>query len=288
MQNACATTTATIRHGGPCEDGYITVGNVVVPIIDRKAVDASTQTVQNACRRANNVFERGRMTRADAVDATTHSRRGSAASRDTVRVTVAIADSHSTRGSAASRDTVRVPITVADSHSTRGSSASRDTVRVTFTVADSHSTRGSAASRDTVRVTITVADSHSTRGSAASRDTVRVTIYVAEHPATAMPLAVRGGRRVERHSPLSRDEPRNPIWVCARVCMTASTHIITASDRYRRRRLRRVRAVHATSVAQARSTQQTHEDFSRRPKKVERRRTLGGDSVCAVHMVRGE
>jgi len=136
------------------------------------------------------------MTRADAVDATTHTRRGSAASRDTVRVTVA--------------------------------------------VADSHSTRGSALSRATVRVTITIAHSHSTRGSAASRDTVRVTITVAEHPATAMPLAVRGGRRVERRSPLFMDDPRNPIWVRARVCITASTRIITASDRYRRRRLRRV------------------------------------------------
>jgi len=153
MQNACATTTATIRHGGPCEDGYITVGNVVVPIIDREAVNASTQTVQNASRRANNVLARGRMTRADAFDAKTHTRTGSAASRDTVSVTVA--------------------------------------------VADSHITRGSAASRDTVRVTLAVADSHSTRASASSPDTVRVTITVAEHPATAMPLAVRGGRRVE-------------------------------------------------------------------------------------------
>jgi len=72
MQNVCATTTAPVGNGGPCEYECITVTNLVVPIINRAAVSFSAQTVQNASRSANNVFACGTMTRADAVDANIH------------------------------------------------------------------------------------------------------------------------------------------------------------------------------------------------------------------------
>jgi len=75
------------------------------------------------------------------------------------------------------------------------------------------------------------ATTDSRRHTAAILDTVRVTVVIVESPATAIPLAVRGGRGVERRSLLHRDDRSNPIWVLADARMKTARILGTARER---------------------------------------------------------
>jgi len=75
------------------------------------------------------------------------------------------------------------------------------------------------------------ATTDSRRHTAAIFDTVHVTVVIVESPDTAIPLAVRGGRGVERRSLLYRDDRSNPIRVLADARMKTTRILGTARER---------------------------------------------------------